>query len=190
LSDDDMQDYAAAAVRTGASRWAAEPGPALPAPLAVQVRAGEPGQSCVLLTDAAHGVLAPLLRRCTYATVWPASLRVAPDARTAVLAVQPLEAWTELWVMRASAQGWTLDALPPAASVPDLGYVEFAGWVPGAAKMLLAREARVDGRMRRSFEVLALDTLEVDRQAATPQGLNAFSRWQDSAWKAQTLILR
>ena len=214
LTDDDQADYAQAAVRVGAARWAAAPAtaPATPATasaagrVAVHTQPGEPGQTCVLLTEASHGpktppqtqpqtqpqasLQTPLLRRCTYASVWLASARLSPDGRTLVLAVQPLESWLELWVFRASATGWQLDVLPPAATDPGLGYVEFAGWVAGTAQMLLAREARVEGRMRRSFELLDLDTLNVTRQATAPQSLTPFYRWQDALWKQQTVSLR
>jgi len=54
----------------------------------------------------------------------------------------------------------------------------------------MAREARVDGRVQRSFEVLRLDTLAVERQASTPSLLVLFGRWQDVAWKRQTVALR
>ena len=190
LTDDDQAEYAEAAVRVGAARWAAEPAPTPAGRVVVQTQAGEPGQTCVLLTDASHGPQAPLQRRCTYASVWPASARLSPDGRTLVLAVQPLESWLELWVYRAGTGGWQLDVLPPAATDPGLGYVEFAGWVPGLPQMLLAREARIEGRVRRSFEVLDMNTLTVTRQAAAPQSLTPFYRWQDALWKQQTVSLR
>ena len=80
--------------------------------------------------------------------------------------------------------------LPPAASMPDIGYAELAGWVPGGTQMLVAREARGDGKYRRSFEVVRLDTLVVAHQAADPGVLGAFQRWQDPSWKGATLSMR
>jgi hypothetical protein len=56
--------------------------------------------------------------------------------------------------------------------------------------MLLAREARVEGRMRRSFEVFNLETLATEKQAVTPQSLALFGQWQDALWKRQTVSLR
>jgi hypothetical protein len=69
-------------------------------------------------------------------------------------------------------------------------YIEFAGWVPGGDRMLLAREARGEGRFTRRFEVLKLDTLTVDKQASTPDLLQAFGRWQDVNWKRATVSVR
>ena len=80
--------------------------------------------------------------------------------------------------------------LAPALDNPNLGYVEFAGWVPRSPKMLLAREARVEGRVRRSFEVFNLETLTTEKQASTPQLLVLFGQWQDALWKSQTVSLR
>lgn len=188
LADDDQVEYAEAAVRVGASRWAALPGVPPQARLSVNTQPGEPGQTCVLLNDAQHQEA--LARRCTWGTVWTASARVAPDGRTLALAVQPLAGWTELWLFRQQGQGWDVTVLPPAASEPGLGYVEFAGWVPRSPKMLLAREARIDGRVRRSFEVFNLETLATEKQASTPQLLVLFGQWQDALWKSQTVSLR
>ena len=56
--------------------------------------------------------------------------------------------------------------------------------------MLVAREVRSDGKFRRSFEVMRLDTLAVARQAADPDKIDLFQRWQDASWKEQTLSLR
>jgi hypothetical protein len=206
LTDGDTVDYAEAAVRVGASRWAAEPPPAAAGAagvplaggrLALSIAPGQPGETCIVLTDprdlrdprATGKVLA---RRCTYGTVWPASARAHPGGRALVLAVQPLPTWTELWVFRAGAAGWGVDVLPPAASEPGLGYAEFAGWhsANGAPKLMLAREARVEGRWKRSFEVLALDTLALERSAQTPGLLVAFGRFADAGWKRATVSLR
>ena len=191
LADEDLVEYNDAALRVGASRWGALPALPPAGRLALRSEPGEPGQTCLLLGDAqARGAQAPLLRRCTFGTLWLSSARLHPDGRSAVVSVQPLEGWTELWVLRARAEGWTVDVLPPAASEPGLGYLEFAGWVPGGQKLLVAREARIDGRLRRSFEVLSLQTLNTEKQASAPQLLSIFGQWQDARWKQQTVSLR
>lgn len=190
LADDDTPEYTDAVLRVGAVRWALAAPESTQARLAVQTRPGEPGQTCVQLVDR-RAPTAVLAERCSFGVVWTASARPAPDGRALALAVQPLPAWTELWVFRAGAAGWTVDVLPPGSSDPTLGYVEFAGWVPGAApKLLLAREARVDGRARRSFEVLGLTSLAVEKQAGSPSLLAAFARWQDAQWRQTTVSLR
>lgn len=189
LGDEEQAEYAEAAIRTGASRFAAAAPAATKAALQLVARPGEPGQTCLQLTGPGHDVDKPLWSRCTYATVWPASLRVAPDGRSVAFAVQPLPAWTELWLLRATADGWQLQVLPPAGSEPALGYVEFAGWVPGGQKLLVAREARSEGRLKRSFEVLSLETLATEKQASSPRLLALF-KWQDPGWRSQTVSLR
>ncbi len=217
LGDDEQADAQEAAIRVGAVRWAALPAPALPlasasaglassaaaAPAAtppvsapgrlqVALAAGEPGQTCVHLVDSRGSAQhAPRAQRCTYGTVWLASAQPSADGRALALAVQPLEAWTELWLFRASADGWTVDVLPPAAAEPGLGYVEFAGWVPAAKRrLLLAREAKVDGALTRRFEVLDADTLAVDKSASSPQRLAAFGAWAAPGWRRMTLSVR
>ena len=62
--------------------------------------------------------------------------------------------------------------------------------MPGGRQVLVAREARGDGAYHRAFEVARLDTLRVERRAVDPAALDAFQRWQDPGWKAQTVALR
>jgi hypothetical protein len=195
LMETDAVAYSDAAVRVGASRWAAEPGvpsttSKVAAKLSVAVTAGQPGESCVHLLDAKHDVKNPLLTRCTWGIVWPASVSASPQGNALALAVQPLDTWREMWVFRQGPDGWRVDVVPPALDNPNLGYVEFAGWVPGNAQMLAAREAKVDGRYKTSFETLRLGTLEVEKQADKPGSLSTFYRWQDPQWKGQTVSLR
>ena len=56
--------------------------------------------------------------------------------------------------------------------------------------MLIAREARTEGRFHRRFEVLALDTLDPIKQASTPSLLVAFGQWSDAQWRQRTVALR
>ena len=182
-------------MRVGASRWAAEALPlSTPTPNAAKLRIatqpGEPGQTCVLLLDAKHDAATPLARRCTWGVVWAASSSANPNGQALALAVQPLEGWRELWVFRRGASGWAVDVLPPSTANPELGYIEFAGWVPGASKLLVARELREGTRTRRSFEVMSLNTLAVEKQAGSPTLLASFGKWQDLGWKKKTVSVR
>lgn len=195
LMESDAATYSDAAIRVGASRWAAEAGlPAVaaktPAKVTVVVTPGQPGESCVHLIDAKHDVKNPLFTRCTYGVVWPASVSTSPSGESVALAVQPLDTWREMWVFRKTGEGWRVDILPPALDNPNLGYVEFAGWVPGNSQMLAAREAKIDGRYKLSFESLKLSSLETEKQADKPGNLSTFYRWQDPLWKGKTIAVR
>ena len=190
IAEADSTEYTDAAIRVAASRWAAEPDPAVRTGLAIATEAGESGQTCVLLVDAKHPAKTPLQKRCTYGLVWPASVSVNAQQTALTLAVQPLDSWREMWVFHRDANGWTLDTLPPAANTPDVGYLEFAGWVPTTNKLLAVREARVDGRFKRSFEVINMDSMEAEKHADNPRSLALFNRWQDPMWKKGTLSIR
>jgi hypothetical protein len=199
LTDDDAKTYSYAAMRVNASRWAAVSMP-VPAPAAPQGKAesrprlvtlaGAPGETCLLLVDAKRDERRPLARRCTYGIVWTGSATLNREGSALAVAVQPTDTWRELWVFRKAGAEWTVRVLPPAATLPEVGYAEFAGWVPGGAQMLVAREALGEGKYLRNFELLRLDTLSPVRQASDPAVLGAFQRWQDPAWKRQTLALR
>jgi len=151
---------------------------------------GATGETCVLLVDGKSGPSKPLARRCTYGLVWAGSATLNRESSALALAVQPTDAWLEMWVFRKSSEGWSVRVLPPAAIHPEVGYAEFAGWVPGGAQMLVAREAQGEGRYRRNFEIVRLDTLATVRQAGDPSMLGAFQRWQDPAWKRNTVSVR
>ena len=193
LAEDDQPAWNEAAMRVNASRWAAQPATApqaRPDRPWILTQAGQPGETCVLLLDRQHDAKDPLARRCTYALVWPQSASLNREGNALALAVQPLEAWRELWVFRRQGRQWGIDVLPPAALQPQVGYAEFAGWVPGGEQLLVAREARAEGRYRRSYEVVSLASLATQRQANEPAGLVPFQRWQDPAWRRMTVSLR
>lgn len=191
LADEDNAAYAEAGVRVGAVRWALEPAPASSPGkatplLAVSAAPGRPGETCVSL----QGGGKQLASRCTWGVAWMASARAHPQGTALALAVQPLDGWREMWLFRRQGDNWVVDVLPPASSDPDIGYAEFAGWVPGNAKMLAAREVRAEGKFRRSFELLDMATLATERGADRPESLSTFYKWQDPAWKRQTVSLR
>jgi hypothetical protein len=150
---------------------------------------GEPGQTCLTLAWRRRST--PLVQKCTFGIVWLASAQTIAYEPALVLAVQPLESWRELWIFHEVAGHWTLDVLSPGADDPEQGYVEFAGFTPGTRRLLIAREVKErSGRYRQRFEVLSLDNLALVRSATTPDLLRDFGRWQDVAWRRDTLALR
>ncbi|GHT93066.1 hypothetical protein AGMMS49545_11670 [Betaproteobacteria bacterium] len=197
LVDGDLLAWNEAAIRVGASRWAAEPQtvavPTQGRP-GIQMSAGEAGQTCVQIVEGAkHPAAKPIqskFSQCTYGQVWSSSLTVSPDGKAMTLAVQPLENWREMWVFRREESGWQVDIIPPSVDNPELGYVEFAGWVPGNKQLLAARETVTDGRSKTSFELWDRNTLKVEKHADKPGNLTAFYRWQDPLWKGGTVAVR
>jgi hypothetical protein len=192
LADDDVAAWHDAAVRVGASRWAAlRSRKGASRAVRVVTSPGEPGQTCVFLVATNHrDGDAPLAKRCTWGVVWTASAAVSREGNAVALAVQPLEAWRELWLFTKQGKDWSVQVLPPSTAAPAVGYAEFAGWVPGGKQVLVARESRGSKGLKRNFEVVRLDTLGTERQAGDPQVLGAFVRWQDPGWRRETVSLR
>ncbi len=188
LAEEDQLAYDETAVRVSAIRWMTEPTRASTQKLTVQTRAGEPGQTCVQLF--AKGNKTMLTERCTYGVIYANSAAANASGTALALAVQPVDAWREMWVFQKGVDGWRADVMPPSANTPDAGYVEFAGWVPGGTHMLAARESKSDGRVKKTFELLRIETLTVEKKADAPSSLSTFYSWQDAGWKRQTLALR
>jgi hypothetical protein len=190
LVESDRDDYNDAAIRVGASRWAARPPAGAGKGLHIAAAPGRPGETCIRLLDRRHDAKTPLAQRCTYGTVWASSARANADGTALALAVQPMASWRELWLFHVVGKQWVIDVLPPADDDPRLGYIEFAGWVPGDRLMLVAREARVNGRFVHRFGILDMASLATTRQADKPSSLSQFYRYQDAAWRSQTVSLR
>lgn len=197
LADDDVLAYDEAAVRVGAVRAAAEARPATAArAIAVDFVEGKPGETCARVTQAGRVLVA----HCTYAVVWPSSLRMSPRGDALTIAQSPLPGWTELVIVRRGGDGWTARTMAPAAVDPELGYVEAAGWTPDGTRLLVAREARMTGPLgqpntlapwiARSFQIVRADDLVVEKQAAHLDNFVSFRRWATPDWHRSTLALR
>jgi hypothetical protein len=184
-------EYTEAAIRVAAVHWAAANVVSALGRLQIQLQPSESGQTCVRLIDRWAKTPTTLAQRCTYGTVWAASVKAMPEGRALALTVQPLDGWSELWVWHEEADGWKLDVLAPQANGPGLGYVEWAGWSPAKrGKLLIVREAISEGRTTRRFEVLRADTLAAEKTASEPLQLAAFGLWADAGWRRETLSLR
>ena len=205
LAPEDLDLYEEVAVRVAASRWATESAPkdAGRRAVAVTFAPRAPGETCVRVVeragDKARAAGSPgadgshrlLGERCTFGVVWPSALRWAPSGTAATLAVQPLPAWTELWILRRGDDGsWTFDTLTAATTEPEVGYVESAGTSPDGNHLLVVREARVAGHVTRRFQVLTTSALAVEKWASNADKLIAFKRWSAPSWRAGTLALR
>ena len=117
-------------------------------------------------------------------------MQAIPQGPALVLAVQPLESWRELWVI--SRNGGKLDdrCAPAWAGQSGGGLRRFCGLRAGNAGGCSSRgKSRRARRFRRSFEELRLDDLALVRQASSPELLRDFGRWQDVAWRKDTLAL-
>jgi hypothetical protein len=189
LGEDRRPEYLDAVLRVGAIRWAGAPPAPQTGPLTLSAAPGDPGQTCIVLEDAHRPRVGALLRRCTYGIVRMASIQLIAQGPALVLAVQPLEGWRELWVFHEAAGNWTIDVLSPGLENPEQGYVDFAGYAPGTRRLLIAKEVKDRGRFRRSFEEVRLDDLALVRQASSPELLRDFGRWQDAAWRRDSVAL-
>jgi hypothetical protein len=187
LGEDRRSEYVDTIVRVGASRWAAALSPPPANPLTLSATADDPGQTCVTLKNPRSG--AALVQRCTYGIPWIASAQVIAQGQVVVLAVQPLRSWRELWIFHQRHGTWIVDVLPPGYNDPDEGYIEYAGYVPGTRRLLIARELKDRGHFVRSFEELRLDDLVTVRQAGRPGLLRDFGHWADAGWRRDTLAL-
>ncbi|WP_457445035.1 hypothetical protein [Roseateles sp. P5_E4] len=190
LTEDDQAAYADAAMRVNAARWLGTAATARDfGAVQLALQPGADGERCVELKEG--GKLAA--RRCSYGQIALASASLNREGRALALAAQPLDGWRELWVFLKEPGrngGWRIEVMPPAPAQPGLGVAEFAGWVPGGAQMLLAREFRAEGKYRRSFEVVSLSNLATERQSSEPALMGAFQRWADPAWRGSSPMRR
>lgn len=196
LADNNLVDYNNAVMQVNASRWALLP--KNQSPLAesgnhvyIKVTPKDTGESCVILLDAKHTEEKPLAQRCTFSQVWLSSVSRNRENTALAVAVQPTPNWRELWVFYKKGNSWQINILPPTSTTPGLGYAEFAGWIPGGKQLLVANEARAEGKyFPARYSVMNIDSLNVERQHYNPLELGAFKRWQDPSWKQQSVSIR
>ncbi len=189
LGEDDAAALREAAIRLAPMRHAvlARPASLRWGHLELRPEAAGPGQTCLRLLAHQNGKAeARGELRCSHGAIHLASTRLSPDGRSLMLAVQPLDGWTELW--RLGADG-SLQVLPPSASGPGLGVAEFAGFV--GPQLLVAREAiSPEGKTLRRFEVYGPELLQPQRWAGEFTLLGAFQRGVDAGWKAGSPLAR
>ena len=181
----DRGAYEEAAIAVAAERWARDVAPRLAG--GAEVGGGErPGETCLRLPSPSG---APERAHCTFAHVWPGSLEEAPGGGRWVVAVEPIPGWVELRILTRSAEGWRVDALVPAATEPHLGYVELAGFGPEGS-LLVVREAKIGDAVKREFQVIRADTLEVLASGRRAKNVRGFEARATAAWRAGTLASR
>lgn len=194
LEPDDAPAVRETAIRLSPQRWALQ-GPMQTARTgrwALHLEPRGPGESCLVWGDASR---AEIGRRCSHGQIHLPSVRVAPDGRSAVLSVQVLDGWTELW--RIDLQG-EVSVLPPMLETPGLGAVEWAGWAKGPSgssglsgpQVLVARETQAAGRTLRRFEVYGDGWDTPTRWAGDASVLGAFQRSADAAWRRSSPLAR
>lgn len=187
LTEDDAPALREAAIRIAPMRWLARPGahtlPSLGG-MSLSLQAGGSGESCLVGLD--RDGKTERLRRCSHGLIHTASARLSPGGRAMLVAVQPLDGWTELW--RVAADG-SVQVLPPSAEVPGLGVAELAGFQGG--QVLVAREAEAGGKVLRRFEVYGADIDTAPQRWSGEAGLlGAFQRGADAAWRAGSPLAR
>lgn len=196
MAESDWKAYNNAIMQVNASRWALFPKNQSPLAKAdknvyVELVAKDTGETCVTLLDAKHSIDKPLAQRCTYSKVWMTSATRNRENTALAIAVQPNESWRELWIFYKKGNNWQINILPPASANPEMGYAEFAGWVPGGKKILVAQEARAEGKyFPTRYVIMDIDSLVVERQHNNAAELGAFKRWQDHTWTEQTVSIR
>lgn len=210
LAPEDLETYDDVAVRVAASRWASEVAPKPSSRrTSITVAPRAQGESCVRVLEGEGAKARLLAERCTFGVVWPSSLRWSAAGNVATLAVQPLPAWTELWVIQrgslvvtssapanttapapSAPPAWSIEPLVAATVEPEAGYVEAAGFSPDGAHLLVVREARGIGHPPRRFQMLSVPALTVEKQANAADKLLSFKRWSAAWWRGGTLALR
>lgn len=183
FDDDDQAMLREAAIRVAPMRWLVqEAGSLKRGKLELRRVAGSsPGQSCLQIAEQTH---------CSHGLLLWNSLRATPDGQALLLAVQPLDGWTELW--RLGADG-SLQVLPPAAATPGVSAIGIAEWAGSdRGQLLVAREAWVDGKALRRFEILPDGSLHAQplRWAGEAMLLAAFQRGAAAEWKAGSPLAR
>lgn len=164
--------------------------------VSVDVRREDDGRSCITIRGVSGGGAgdskpAPLAERCTFGVVWTGSTRVSARGNAVAIAVEPLPGWTELWVFREQSAGdFAVDMVVPAATTPGAGYVEAAGFSHDGRKLAVVRDAIVEGRRKRSFEVLATSDLTTEIRSPTLDRFATFRKLAAPDWQVATLALQ